>query len=195
MINSVTVERVLNQKQVERTRQITTLMAKNGGGEKPLGFTYWALVYDFEQAPWTTNREQLEELGIETPVAATLSDEELKERLDDVIQGLSLLGVYLLNSNHFSDVGLYEHLRTSVLEEAVRDSICEEAANWVDLCDPSCGCENIRELWLRYYAEACDREEACAEGVVVPRHEDPVSDRDDSLPSPADGPTRISFSF
>lgn len=184
MADEQRMQAVIRRKRKERDLKIATLVGQNGGAQSVLGRAYWAMVYDFEQAPWTTNGKQLEELGVEVPHPDTLTGEELGDLLSDVFVGLGLLGVYLVHTDHLTDSELYARLREEVLAEPVRDTTCEEAATWVDLCGWSCGCEEQRKAFLKYYGDDHDRLEAEDEGVQVPERADLLCKRDESLPRP-----------
>jgi hypothetical protein len=95
---------------------------------------FWAMVYDFEHAPVTTNRKQLAEIGIELPPGKELADDELVLKLQEVIEGLATLRIYLVHTDHLSDRQLYDCLEQSVLDEEVRDlPALDSAQEFIDL--------------------------------------------------------------
>src|SRR5690348_8361684 len=51
---------------------------------------FWKHVVDYEEAPWTTNFQQLENAGVSLPAPDSLKDEELTAKLWEVIQKLAL---------------------------------------------------------------------------------------------------------
>jgi hypothetical protein len=95
---------------------------------------YWTLHYDFEQAPMTTNMQQLQEVGVDMPPEAELSDRALQQQLWEVIETLADLGTYLLRTDHLDDRALYRLLHEQVLREPVRDlPPSEGVSEFIDL--------------------------------------------------------------
>ncbi len=96
--------------------------------------TFWAMVYDFERAPRTTNRAQLAGLGIDVPKLVELSDDEVTIQLWVIIEGLARLGAYLSHTNHLTDRELYGILEERILNEEVPDIVGGEGMQeWIDL--------------------------------------------------------------
>jgi hypothetical protein len=95
---------------------------------------YWTLHYDFEQAPMTTNMQQLQEVGVDMPPEAELNDRALQQQLWEVIETLADLGTYLLRTDHLDDRALYRLLHEQVLREPVRDlPPSEGVSEFIDL--------------------------------------------------------------
>lgn len=82
---------------------------------------YWTIVHDFERAEWTTNLQQLEEIGVCPPPPGDVGDTELSLVLWELIDALAGLGIYLLHTDHLTDRELYDRLMLHVLREQVRD--------------------------------------------------------------------------
>jgi hypothetical protein len=82
---------------------------------------YWTIVHDFERAEWTTNLQQLEEIGVYPPTSGDVGDMELSLVLWELIDALAGLGIYLIHTDHLTDRELYERLTLHVLCERVRD--------------------------------------------------------------------------
>lgn len=180
MLDEETIARLLERKRQARGRAIAELHRRGAedGGPDDAGF--WALVHDLEQAPITTNLEQLEEIGIELPDARIVADEELAHWLARTIKGLAILGVYLLRTGHLDDRALYELLKDRILREKVRDVPPDcGSREWIDL-----GGGGDRETWLAWYADDEERRAARAEGEIVPRRRGLASERDRWLPRP-----------
>ena len=112
---------IFEKKRSERRAAIEALVAKAKEEGRPSERIVAAIVYDSEHAPWTTNRKQLSEIGIEVPPPEALSDEDIALALKMLIEGLALLGIFLSQTDHLSDRDLYTQLATKVIEEAVRD--------------------------------------------------------------------------
>jgi hypothetical protein len=147
---------------------------------------FWTMVYDFERAPWTTNRRQLAELGVEVSALDDLVPDEVPERLRLVIEALGRLNVFLLHTDHLGDVELYRRLSEEILDEEIRDiPVCPGVREYIDLIGS--GAEAEEEIFLRHYASEVEREAHRREHGSVPRHESPPFDRDRHLPRPEDG--------
>lgn len=84
---------------------------------------YWSLVYDLELAPVTTNRRQLEELGVPLPSAESLDDAALAEALWRVIEGLAEVYTFLVNTDHLTDRELYSRLVGQILDEPLHEIV------------------------------------------------------------------------
>ena len=74
-------------------------------------------VLAFEHGSTTTLLVELQQIGIDVPPPATLSDDALTEKLREVINGLATLGVVLERTNHLSDRALYERLHDELLQD------------------------------------------------------------------------------
>ena len=99
---------------------------------------YWTMVYDLEHAPTVTSRARLLEHGIipvppqELAGAAILHDE-----LWTIIEALSLVGIYLMNTGHLTDSDLYARLYYRILDEETRlMPPSSEAAEYIDCLHP-----------------------------------------------------------
>src|SRR5262249_2778113 len=76
---------------------------------------FWRQLVEYEEAPWTTNFQELENAGMSLPSPGSLNDEELAAKLWEVIQKLALLHVFIEETDHLSDRELYTHLWTNSL--------------------------------------------------------------------------------
>lgn len=69
----------------------------------------------FEDGPTTTNYQQLMEKGVELPDPESISDDDLRTKLWEVLSGLAELRVYLGDTDGLSDRELYAKLYHDVL--------------------------------------------------------------------------------
>ena len=147
---------------------------------------FWEHVVDVEQGGWTTSREQLHRQGVELPPPEGLTDEQLRAKLDEVIDRLAALRTFFYNTDHLSDRELYTLLWHDTLNEQVPACIAASAdgAQIVDLV--SSGSDEDIDLWMKYYADERTRQNWLRDfpNYAMPRHEDPPYDRDRHLPRP-----------
>jgi hypothetical protein len=146
---------------------------------------FWKHVVDYEEARWTTNFQQLENAGVSLPAPDSLNDAELTEKLWEIIQKLSLLHVYIDQTDHLSNRELYTHLWT--------DSLREETKAMAPLAGSAChiqvlggGSDEDNLLFLKHYADDDFRQSWHKDFPrdPIPQHEDPPYDRDRLLPKP-----------
>ena len=140
-------------------------------------------VVDYEEAPWTTNFQQLENAGVSLPEPDSLSDQELTAKLWEIIQKLALLHVFIEQTDHLSDRELYTHLWTDSLREETK--AMQFAANGAWHIQILGGCsEEDNQLYLKYYADDDWRKQWHKDFPEdpIPAHEDPPYDRDRLLP-------------
>jgi len=144
---------------------------------------FWKHVVDYEEAPWTTNFQQLENAGVSLPAPDSLNDEELTAKLWEVIQKLALLHVFISQTDHLSDRELYTHLWTESLREETKAMPMVAGSAWhIELLG---GCsEEDMQLYLKYYADEDWRRQWHKDWPKdpIPAHEDPPYDRDRLLP-------------
>ena len=181
-----TIAAIMAAKRRRRWERILGLRreAERRAAGEPLDHGYWALVHDLEHARVTTNLAQLAEIGVASPEPLCLDDAEISTQLEETIEGLAMLGVYLQHTDHLDDRSLYETLHRRILREAVRDVPTGVGVReWLDLAG---GCDS--EIWLRFHASDAARDEAMRRGVAVPPKTELRADRDRLLPRPsADG--------
>ena len=172
---------IFEKKRSERRAAIEALVAKAKEEGRPSERIVAAIVYDSEHAPWTTNRKQLSEIGIEVPPPEALSDEDISVALRQLIDGLALLGIYLTGTDHLGDRDLYTQLATKVIEEQVRDvPPNQDMSEFIDMsaCVPSGAQEN-----------GADEPHDDDDDVIKPKWKK-VADRDRTLPRPERGINR-----
>ncbi|MCX7099442.1 MAG: hypothetical protein NTV43_16225 [Methylococcales bacterium] len=140
----------------------------------------------FEQATWRQPFEILIQSGISLPSANELPETELSAKLAEVINALSLLAIYLENTDHLSDRELYTLLYEDILQE-------ETVVQSGDMMNLNChidligsGSEADTEIYLTYYADDNDRAYWLKEfpDHVLPKHEPLPFNRDRHLPKP-----------
>lgn len=186
MLHPEKIHRLMERKRRDRAEAIESLHANGAAAGGPDDAGYWALVHDLEHAPLTTNLAQLAELGIDPPDPRIAADDEITAALEEMVNGLALLEVFLLRTNHLDDRGLYELLRGRILREPVREVPpgCG-SREWIDV-----GGGGDRETWLAWYADEDERRQARDHGEVVPLQRTPRADRDAALPRPIASPSR-----
>ena len=99
---------------------------------------YWTMVYDLEHAPTVTSRARLLEHGIIPVPPQELHDPtSLHDELWTIIEALSLVGIYLMNTGHLTDSDLYARLYYRILDEETRlMPPAAEAAEYIDCLHP-----------------------------------------------------------
>ena len=146
---------------------------------------FWKQVVDYEEAPWTTHFQQLEDAGVSLPPPDSLKDEQLTAKLWEVVQKLALLHVFIEQTDHLSDRELYTHLWTESLREETKALPLDANSAW-HIQMLGSGSEEDNLLYLKYYADDAFRQHWQKEfpSDPIPNHEDPPYDRDRLLPKP-----------
>jgi hypothetical protein len=154
---------------------------------------FWENVLAYESAEQTTHFRQLVEQGIDLPPPEELPDDELTNKLWEIIHALARINVFLNTTNHWSDRELYEHLWHETLHEITMDLPPNSGWNChIDFL--STGSDEDNQLYLKYYADE-DWRQQCAKdwpNDFIPPHVDPPYDRDSHLPQSSD-PRETSF--
>jgi hypothetical protein len=146
---------------------------------------FWDHVLDYEEAPWTTNFQQLENAGVSLPPPDSLQDEELTAKLWEIIQKLALLHVFIEQTDHLSDRELYTHLWTDSLREETKAlALTANSAYHIQMLGSGSDEDNL--LYLKYYADDTWRRywQKDFPNDRIPMHVDPPYDRDRLLPKP-----------
>ncbi len=145
--------------------------------------TFWKQVAEFEEAPWTTHFHQLESAGVSLPAPDSLNNQELTEKLWEVIHTLALLRVFIEQTDHLSDRELYNHLWTDCLLEETKVLAPAASSAWHIQMLGACSGEDNR-LYLKYYADDDSRRHWQEDfpNDPLPEHEDLPYDRDRLLP-------------
>jgi len=145
--------------------------------------TFWEKVVEYEEAPLTTNFQQLEDAGVALPPPDSLNDQELPTKVWEVIHKLALLRVFIEQTDHLTDRDLYSHLCTNCLLEETRMLPPSANSAWHIQMLGSGSDEDI-QLYLKYYADDASRRRWQNDfpNEPIPAHEDPPYDRDRLLP-------------
>ncbi|HXJ91548.1 MAG TPA: hypothetical protein VMT20_01540 [Terriglobia bacterium] len=147
---------------------------------------FWEHVVQWEEAPWTTDFDRLQEAGIGLPAPETLADDQVSMKLWEIIDHLARRRVFLNRTDHLSDRELYTLLWSDLLHEETKDVPMDEySACHIDLL--SGGSEEDNQLYLKYYADDKERAQWHQDYPEdsIPAHADPPYDRDQHLPQPA----------
>jgi len=147
--------------------------------------SFWQHIVRYEEAPWTTHFHQLESAGVSLPPPDSLNDQELTEKLWEVIHALALLRVFIEQTDHLSDRELYGTLWIDCLREESKDlPPSANSACHIPILG-ACSEEDIL-LDLKYYADEDERRQWQEDfpDYSLPEHEDPPYDRDRLLPRP-----------
>lgn len=140
-------------------------------------------VLAIEAEPCVTYAHQLISRGIELPSPEQIPEERLAAKLQQIIDGLAGLRVFLQNTGHLRDRELYEELWNDSLNEYNWDmSGCTNGCMHLDILGS--GSEEHTRIWLSYYANEQQRKEWQTQFPYeeLPPKRDLVSDRDGTLP-------------
>jgi len=145
----------------------------------------WEHLIAYETAPMTTNFRQLLDASVALPQPHELDDEQLVQKVWEVIEALARLRVFLSQTDHLNDRELYELLWRDVLRQEIPDvPLWRTEASHIDLLGS--GDERETRLYLKYYADEREREDWQRDfpDYDMPAHEEPPYDRDSRLPVP-----------
>ena len=149
--------------------------------------------YDINQSEPVTGRFQLLRCGIiPVPPQELHTRDEIWDELWTVIEGLAESGVYLINTNHLSDIDLYSRLYYRILNESMRLVPHRLAAEYVDCLHPM---DQYHARGIALNAVKVGAADLVGQpgkkygrGPVCLRSDDPavLHDRDQWLPMPTD---------
>jgi hypothetical protein len=145
----------------------------------------WEHLIAYETAAMTTNFQQLLDAGVALPQAHELDDQQLAQKVWEVIEALARVRVFLSETDHLNDRELYELLWRDVLRQEIPDvPLWPTEASHIDLLGS--GDERATHLYLKYYADEPEREYWLRDfpDYDMPTHEEPPYDRDSRLPVP-----------
>lgn len=165
-----------------------TLVWESGECPPEARALFWQSVAAYEQAPWTTRFQLLEEAGINLPSPESMDDLQLEAKLWEVIEALARMRVFLGQTDHLNDRALYTLLWHDLLREAAKDLPLDGSSAWhIDLLGS--GSEEDTSLYLKYYADDAARRQWASDfpDDEMPEHESPPFDRDRRLPHADDG--------
>jgi hypothetical protein len=174
----------------ERIERLRDELKKLGGYQIPLADMpadieeeYLRHILQYETAEPITLLRVLENLGVEVPLPNLLDDSTLTTKLEEVIERLASVNVFLLHTNHLSDRELYEFLyRDGLREQVVLFPENPHDVYVIDLIGS--GSDENKQLYLKYYANEKDRLKWHHDWPAdpLPKHEDPPFNRDRFLP-------------
>jgi hypothetical protein len=121
--------------------------------------------------------------GLDLPSPDDLNSTQLSKKLRVVIQSMSLLSVFLYNTDHLSDRQLYEVLWHDLLrEEGYIECLSPNSAYDIDIIGS--GSEEDFFIFLKYYADEKERTQSARDFPQenFPAHEHRPYDRDRHLP-------------
>lgn len=79
------------------------------------------MAYDFERAPITSNKEQLESCGVSVPHPNDIDDAIIGSVIHEIRQCLAQAwNVWIINTDHLYDFDLYRRLYREILPEKIR---------------------------------------------------------------------------
>ena len=117
---------------------------------------FWEYMLSFEKGQHTQLFRTLTNGGLSLPTPDTLDDSQLTKKLWQVINSLSLLGVFLYHTDHLSDRDLYEHLwHDSLREDGFIQPTNQDYACHLDIVGS--GNEEDTFIFLKYYASEEER--------------------------------------
>ncbi len=96
------------------------------------------IAYDFEKAPWTTNKEMVTSCGVSVPHPDDVDDAILASVIDMIRRCLAdAWRVHLIKTDHLTDRELYDRLYNYTLVERVRqgDPTDNRVREFVDLSE------------------------------------------------------------
>jgi hypothetical protein len=176
--------------QQERIKKFRTELTKLGGYQIPLSDMpadveeeFLRHILEYETAEQITIFSALENLGVDVPLPTLLDDSTLATKLEEVIERLASLNVFLLHTNHLSDRELYHYLyRDGLREQVVLFQKNSTDFHVIDLIGS--GSDEDNQLYLKFYASEKDRVKWANDSPTdpIPEHEDPPFDRDRFLP-------------
>ena len=113
---------------------------------------FYQYILDFEKIEAVQLFETLVNGGLDLPSPEKLDDVQMSEKLWQVINGLSFLGVFLYSTDHLSDRELYKYLWHDCLHEpAIIQPENQDSAYHIDMIGS--GSEEDLFIFLKYYAD------------------------------------------
>lgn len=121
--------------------------------------------------------------GLVLPESSAIDDETLSEKLQNLIQEMASMGIYLEFTDHLSDRELWDYLRNDAL--LTPEFLCPEDPLFACHLSPIGGYSNEDiAIDLRYYADEETRQRWAEDWPedTMPPHESRPYDRDRFLP-------------
>lgn len=124
--------------------------------------------------------EVLRGRGIDIPLVPPEDEAELRDRLEEIFEGMADVGMMLEDTDHLSDAELYRYLVDDAL---LHEMMLSTAGGHWHISPIGSGSEEDNEIYLRYYADDEYREQWHRDfGDELPPKEKPPYDRDRFLP-------------
>jgi len=109
---------IFTRKTTARENGIADLMSKMANPDRMTAAIRW----DCDLSPRTTNKKQLTELGVTVPESLeTLEDNQIHATLWRIIYNLARMGIFLSETNTYTDRDLLNFLITRVLLDEIPD--------------------------------------------------------------------------
>ena len=139
-------------------------------------------VLEFETAEERSLFSALTEQGYVLLSPDELDEEQIHQKLWEVIRALADWGVSLYHTDHLSDRELYEYLWCDALLERVKLAP-NNPVFYHDIEGTESG-EDEFQVYLKYYADDNERRQYARDypDLEIPEHSDPPYDRDRMLP-------------
>ena len=144
---------------------------------------FWKQVLDFENMPRVQLFDVLTRSGQSLPAPEELDDQQLTEKLWEVINGLAELGVCLEFTDHLNDRELYTRLWTKMLRDPIELDPEHPTGTWhFDFTGDET--DDGIDTWLKYYADEDTRRSWARDypDDPLPEAATPPYDRDRHLP-------------
>jgi hypothetical protein len=150
---------------------------------KDLKEAFYDYVAAYESREPRSLLDVLAESGVILPPPEELDDAQINAKLWELIQGLSLVGTFLHNTDHLSDRELYTELWNEELREPTV-LMPEDTAFACHIDMVGSGSPEHLNLYLKYYADERARQSWREDWPEdeIPEHEEPPYDRDRRLP-------------
>lgn len=181
--------------QEERIRELEERVGELGGMtgfedcdlDPDLKESFLQNVFAMEEAGWSRPEDLLAEGGVEITPPGDVSDEDMPQKLRELVHAMALHNMFLENTDHLSDRELYTKLVQDHLHEETMLGPRKPVRGFNFIIDMvGSGSDEHTALLFRYYLEGEMRESWLMDmpDEDWPEKEDPPYDRDRFLPKP-----------